>query len=147
MYEEFCRNTQIRDCGAEPFIVDIDRITKSNQTYRTALWTGNKLQVTVMFIPVGGDIGLEIHPKTEQFIRIEQGCALAVMGKEKDCLKIRQKIDSNYAVVVPAGTWHNIINTGNVPLNLYSIYAPPQHPFGTVHKTKKEAAFEEKMTE
>jgi mannose-6-phosphate isomerase-like protein (cupin superfamily) len=96
-----------------------------------------------MSIPVGGDIGLEVHPHTDQFIRIENGYALAVMGKSKDSLNIRQKINSSYAVIIPAGKWHNIINIGNTPLKLYSIYAPPQHPFGTIHRTKEEAEEQE----
>ena len=138
MNEHNCTKSEIRDFGGEPLAVNIDRITKTNRTYRTALWTGDHLQVTVMSIPVGGDIGLEIHPHTDQFIRIEDGCALAVMGKRKDCLNIRRRINSDYAVIIPAGTWHNIINIGNVPLKLYSIYAPVQHPFGTVQATKEE---------
>lgn len=142
MNEHNCTKSEIRDYGGEPLAVNIDRITKANQTYRTALWTGDNLQVTVMCIPVGGDIGLEIHPHTDQFIRIENGCALAVMGKVKDCLNIRQRINSDYAVIIPAGTWHNIINIGNIPLKLYSIYAPVQHPFGTIQATKEEAEHE-----
>lgn len=134
---------EIKDYGKEPLIVNIDRVTNANTNYRTALWTGRHLQVTLMSIPVGGDIGLEMHPNTDQFIRIENGYALAAMGKNKDDLNYRQRISSNYAVIVPAGTWHNIINIGNTPLKLYSIYAPPHHPFGTVHRTKKEAEEEE----
>lgn len=142
MNEHNCTKSEIRDYCGEPLAVNIGRITKGNQTYRTALWTGDQLQVTVMSIPVGGDIGLEIHPHTDQFIRIENGCALAVMGKVKDCLNIRQRINSDYAVIIPAGTWHNIINTGDIPLKLYSIYAPVQHPFGTVQVTKEETEHE-----
>ena len=63
----------------------------------------------------------------------------ALMGKNRSSLSYRQSIDSNYAVIIPAGTWHNIVNTGNTPLKLYSIYAPPQHPFGTIHPTKTDA--------
>ncbi len=143
MYENHCPKQEIRDFGGEPFAASIERITEANQTYRTALWTGNQLQVTVMSIPVSGDIGLEIHPHTDQFIRIENGCALAVMGKRKDALNFRQKITGGFAVIIPAGTWHNIINIGNTPLKLYSIYAPVQHPFGTVQQTKKIAEIEE----
>lgn len=143
MDEQICKNQEIKDYGAEPLIINIDRITKENQTYRTALWTGSNLQVTIMSIPVGGDIGPEVHPHTDQFIRIESGCALAVMGQRKQCMTVRKTLDSDYAVFIPAGTWHNIINTGNVPLKLYSVYAPVQHPFGTVHRTKKDAELEE----
>jgi len=139
-----CRTPDIRDYGPEPLIVNIDCFTKQNPYYRTALWTGKLLQVTLMSIPVHGDIGLEIHSDVEQFIRIEDGCALVMMGKSKTLLNYRQRVNSNYAVIIPAGTWHNIINIGNTPLKLYSIYAPPQHPFGTVHETKEAAEDAEK---
>jgi mannose-6-phosphate isomerase-like protein (cupin superfamily) len=130
---------EIQDYGPAPLIVDIERFTKINQNYRTALWTGEHLQVTLMSIPVGGDIGLEIHPNLDQFIRIESGSALVVMGSTRCALNYQQRVNNNYAVIIPADTWHNVINTGNTPLKLYSIYAPPQHPFGTVHETKKVA--------
>lgn len=130
---------ELRDYGDEPLIVNIDHLAKLNPNYRTALWTGKDLQVTLMSIPVRGDIGLEIHPDTDQFIRIESGRAQVLMGNSPNNLDYRKRVDSHYAVMVPAGIWHNIINIGNTPLKLYSIYAPPHHPFGTVHRTKEEA--------
>ena len=139
-----CRTPDIRDYGSEPLIVNIDCFTKQNPYYRTALWTGKHLQVTLMSIPVHGDIGLEIHSDVDQFIRIEDGCAFVMMGKNKTLLNYQQRVNSNYAVIIPAGTWHNIVNIGKTPLKLYSVYAPPKHPFGTVHKTKEEAQKSEK---
>lgn len=139
-----CCNPKIGDCGPEPFIGNIDCLTKENSDFRTALWTGTHLQVTLMHIPVGGEIGLEMHSDVDQFIRIEEGCALVMMGRCKTHLNCRRRINSDYAAIIPAGTWHNIINTGNIPLKLYSIYAPPQHPSGTVHKTKDSAETSEK---
>ena len=139
-----CHTPDLEDYGAEPFIVNIDCFTKQNPYYRTALWTGNHLQVILMSIPIHGDIGLEIHTDVDQFIRIEDGCALVMMGKSKTLLTCQQRVNSNYAVIIPAGTWHNIINIGSAPLKLYSIYAPPQHPFGTIHETKKVAENAEK---
>ncbi len=133
------RSPEPEDYGCEPLIVNINRLSKVNTNFRTALWTGNNLQITLMCIPVGGDIGLEIHPEVDQFIHIESGRALALMGQYSDNLSYRRRIANGCAVIVPAGTWHNIINTGNTPLKLYSIYAPPQHPFGTVHRTKQDA--------
>lgn len=121
----------LRDYGNEPFVANIDRLTKLNTNYRTALWTGEHLQLTLMSIRVGGDIGLEVHPHTDQFIRIESGQGLVRMGSSRDNLTLKRYVNGNYCVIIPAGTWHNIINTGNTPLKLYSIYAPPQHPFGT----------------
>lgn len=137
-------NPQIKDCGPEPMIANIDRLTKMNSNYRTALWTGDHLQVTLMCIPVGGDIGLEMHEDTDQFIRIEDGYALVKMGKCKDDLNCQRRVNGNFAFVIPACTWHNIVNIGRTPLKLYSIYAPPKHPFGTVHRTKEEAECAEK---
>ncbi len=92
-----------------------------------------------MSIDVGDDIGLEIHPKVDQFLRIEEGQGLVQMGKSKDNLNFVRNAGDDFAIIVPANTWHNVTNTGNIPLKLYSIYAPPNHPFGTVHRTKADA--------
>jgi mannose-6-phosphate isomerase-like protein (cupin superfamily) len=89
-----------------------------------------------MSIPAGGDIGLEIHPHVDQFLRIEEGQGLAQMGNTKENLYISQPVYDDFAIFIPAGTWHNVINTGKTPLKLYSIYAPPNHPWGTIHQTK-----------
>ncbi|WP_246625055.1 cupin domain-containing protein [Fictibacillus nanhaiensis] len=128
-----------KDYGGEPFVVDIEKATLQNNTYRTALWTGDKMQVTVMSIDVGDDIGLEVHPDTDQFIRIEQGQGLVQMGDEKDQLDFEAMAYDDYAIMIPAGKWHNITNTGNRPMKVYVLYAPPEHPFGTIHKTKADA--------
>lgn len=130
---------QVIDHGRKPFVVNIDEATERNQTFRTALWTGNHLQVTLMSIAVGDDIGLEVHPTTDQFLRVEDGEGIVVMGDHKDQLNFSRRVYDDFAIMVPAGNWHNIINTGNKPLKLYSIYAPPEHPYGTVHRTKAEA--------
>jgi mannose-6-phosphate isomerase-like protein (cupin superfamily) len=134
---------QIRDYGPYPIVVNIDKLANINPNYRSTLWTGEYLQVTLMSIPVGGDIGLEMHPETDQFIRIESGCALVQMGNSQNNLSYKAKADNRYAAIVPAGTWHNITNIGNTPLKVYSIYAPPHHPFGTVQATKAIADAEE----
>ncbi|AGA70739.1 mannose-6-phosphate isomerase [Desulfitobacterium dichloroeliminans LMG P-21439] len=128
-----------RDCGPHPFVVNIEQATLQNNTFRTALWTGSHLQLTLMSINVGDSIGLEIHPAVDQFLRIEQGQGLVMMGDSADRLYYQQRVGDDYAIVIPAGKWHNVINTGRVPLKLYSIYAPPQHPHGTVHTTKRDA--------
>lgn len=130
---------KLKDYGPEPATLNIEKATKQNETFRTALWTGENLQVTVMSIQPGEDIGLEVHPDGDQFIRIEEGQGLVKMGKNKFNLDFEAKVFDDYAIMIPAGEWHNIINTGNKPLKLYAIYAPPEHPFGTVHKTKKDA--------
>lgn len=133
---------EIRDYGPEPFVVNIEKVTKENNTFRTALWTGEHLQLTLMSIPVGESIGLEIHPDTDQFIRLEQGEGLVQMGANRNNLNFQRRIGRDFAFIIPAGTWHNLINVGNEPIKLYSIYAPPKHPRGTVHKTKAEAEHE-----
>lgn len=125
-----------KDKGACPEIINIRYETLCNENFRTAIWTGTELQVTVMSIPVGGEIGFEQHRDIDQFIRVESGCAAVYMGKSKDCVKYIGKVNPRCAIIVPAGMWHNIINVCNCPLKVYSVYAPPNHPFGTVHKTK-----------
>lgn len=134
---------RIRDYGPQPFVLNINEAAKINNTYRTAIWTGKHLQVTLMSINIGDDIGTEIHPDTDQFLRIEQGQGIVRMGQNSNNLNFERRLSDNSAIMVPAGTWHNVINTGNIPLKLYSIYAPPHHPHGTVEVTKADAMIEE----
>ena len=134
----------LKDYGAEPTVLDIDAYTMANSNFRTTLWTGTQLQVTLMEIKVGGEVGLEQHTNIDQFLRIEDGQANVLMGNTKESLTFKKVAEKDDAIIVPAGKWHNIINTGNKPLKLYSIYAPAEHPFGTVHKTFEEAEEAEK---
>jgi len=136
--------TKSMDYGPKPFVVNIEEATKQNNAFRTALWTGEHLQVVLMDIKAGEDIGLEIHPTVDQFIRIEEGQGLVEIGDSKNQLNFKEKINDDYAVMIPAGKWHNISNTGEKSLKLYTIYAPPQHPRGTVEETKKMAQDAEK---
>lgn len=124
------------DYGPDPFAVNLERAAIQNQNYRTVLWTGQHLQLALMSIPVGGEIGLEVHPDTDQFIQIVSGNAVTMMGHSEERLNYQRPLTEGHAVFVPAGTWHNIVNTGNIPLKLYTAYAPPQHPRGTVQSTK-----------
>lgn len=141
-YQNWKCPVMLRDYGPCPFVINIEEAAKQNDYFRLALWTGKYLQLTLMSINVGDDIGLEMHPDVDQFLRIEQGQGIVLMGNRKDCLTFRRRVCDGYAIFVPAGTWHNVINIGSVPLKLYSIYAPPQHPHGTVHRTKEEAEME-----
>lgn len=129
----------LKDYGANPFTININDASKQNNTYRTALWTGKHLQVTLMSLNPGEDIGLEMHPNVDQFLRIEQGHGVVQMGNSRNNLNYRRNVSDDSAIFIPAGTWHNLTNTGHVPLKLYSIYAPPNHPPGTVHRTKADA--------
>lgn len=127
---------ELKDYGANPFVTNIEEVTKQNDHYRTALWTGSQLQVTLMSIEVGEDIGLEVHPDIDQFLRIEDGEGLVQMGDSKENLDFEKIAKDDDAIFVPAGKWHNVTNKGDKPLKLYSIYAPAEHPHGTVHETR-----------
>lgn len=132
----------LSDHGPQPYVINIEEASLQNDYYRRALWTGNYLQLTVMSIEPRDDIGLEIHDDHDQFIRIEQGQGLVLMGDSAENLYYRKPVYDNYVIFIPAGKWHNLINTGCVPLKLYSIYAPPEHPHGTTHPTKEEAEYQ-----
>jgi len=131
-----CFHSGCADYGPEPFAVNIEQATINNNCFRRALWTGCHLQLTLMCIAVGGDIGLEMHPNLDQFIRIEDGHGLVRMGDAKNRLDFQTCVGKDYAFIIPAGAWHNLINIGRRPIKLYSIYAPPQHPRGTIHPTR-----------
>ncbi|MDO5025328.1 MAG: cupin domain-containing protein [Trueperella sp.] len=128
------------DQGKKPFVLDIEKETIGNTNFRTTMWTGEYLQMTVMDIPVGGDIGLEVHDDHDQFLRVEQGKGLCQMGPAENDLSFEANVSDDWAIFVPAGTWHNITNTGDEPLKLYTIYAAPDHVAGTVHATAEDAA-------
>lgn len=121
------------------WVENIEDKTKQNTNFRTALFTGKYLQLTVMNIEPGGEVGLEVHPSVDQFIRLEKGKAKVTFGKTKEVVGEEHAIEDDWAIIIPAGIWHNVINTGDEALKLYSIYAPPNHPDGTVHVTKADA--------
>lgn len=126
----------IINSGDKPTLLNLNNVARSNRFYRKEIWTGEYLQLTVMSIPVGGEVGLELHNENDQMIGVEYGVASVYSGATKQGVKFMGNVNSDYAIFIPAGTWHNIINDGNVPLKLYSVYAPPHHPKGTMHKTK-----------
>lgn len=127
------------DHGPKPYAANIMHTARQNHNFRTAFWSGCHLQMTLMCIPVCGDIGAEMHSDTDQFIRVEEGQAIVRMGTCKDKLDFHYRLGVGDAVFVPSGTWHNVSNTGNCPLKLSSLYAPPKHPRGTIHHTKADA--------
>ena len=132
-------HTVSKDFGPAPYVTSIAMAGIKNTNFRSTIWTGEYMQMTLMAIPPCGEVGLELHPDTDQFIRIEQGKALVKMGECKNALNFLQNAGCGDAIFIPAGTWHNIINTGRAPLKLSVIYAPPHHPGGTIHRTKAEA--------
>ena len=133
---------ELKDYGPNPFVINIEEAAMQNNDFRRALWTGDHMQLTLMSLDVGEDIGLEMHPDDDQFIRIEEGQGVVQMGDREDRLNFEERVYDDFIFIIPAGKWHNLTNIGNKPLNLYSIYAPPHHPHGTVHETKAEAEAE-----
>lgn len=127
------------DYGCKPLAINIAKDTYINNNFRTSGWTGDNLQLTSMCIPVCSEIGLEMHSDTDQFLYIVCGKGFVMMGKEKDCLDYKSYVSNQWGIFIPAGTWHNLKNIGEKPLKLFSVYAPPQHPLGTVHRTKADS--------
>lgn len=121
------------------WVGDIEEETVANGTFRTVLFTGEHVQLTVMRIAPGEDIGRERHEDRDQFLRIEQGSARVEFGMTEDAVEETYDVQDDWAIIVPAGVWHNVVNTGEGDLKLYSLYAPPEHPAGTVHRTKADA--------
>jgi mannose-6-phosphate isomerase-like protein (cupin superfamily) len=133
----------IEDVGPRPQAFDLERATLGNDTYRTVAWSGRYLQLTLMSIPVGEDIGLEVHPETDQFLRLDAGRGRLQMGPAKDRLDFDQEVTDGWAVLVPAGTWHNVTNIGDEPMRLYAVYAPVHHEAGKIHATAADAEADE----
>ena len=126
------------------FVDDIEALTTSNEDFRRVLYTGQNLQLVLMTLQPGEEIGEEVHDTHDQFFRIEEGSGEVWIDK------VRTPIKDDDAVIVPAGALHNVVNTGEGPLKLYTLYAPPEHRDGVVHKTKADAVeehFDGKTTE
>jgi mannose-6-phosphate isomerase-like protein (cupin superfamily) len=116
------------------YVTNIEEDTVANHDFRRVLFTGPNTQLVLMTLQPGEDIGLETHDGHDQFIRVEAGTGVVLLeGKES-------ALEDGSAVVIPAGTEHNVVNTSDdEPLRLYTLYSPPEHPDGTVHRTKQEA--------
>jgi mannose-6-phosphate isomerase-like protein (cupin superfamily) len=133
----------VNDTGPQPQAFNIETATIENENYRTVAWSGKYLQVTLMSIPVGEAIGLEAHPQTDQFLRVDRGQGRCVMGPSADELTFQQEVSDGWAIQVPAGTWHDVINTGDEPLQVYVVYAPVHHAAGIVQATSEDAERDE----
>lgn len=129
---------EFKDFGPEPFVFNIEDYTLQNETYRTSIWTGTLMQMTVMTLQPGEDIGLELHSTTDQFLRVEEGSGIVMMGDSEDNLDFQKRVSDDFAIFIPAGKWHNLKNDSDKPLKLYSIYTPVEHPHSTVHATREE---------
>ena len=121
------------------WVGDIERATLENETFRTVLHTGDHVQLTVMRLGPGEDIGREAHAHLDQFLRIESGSGRVEFGRSEEVVDESHDVRDDVGIIVPAGVWHNVVNTGEDDLKLYSLYAPPEHPDGTVHGTKADA--------
>ncbi len=111
------------------FIVDIEKVTEENTDYRRVIFTAKNIQLVLMNLQPGEEIGEETH-HLDQFIRVEEGDATVYLNGEA------YPLEDDHAVIIPAGVKHNVVNTGDEELKLYSLYAPPEHKDGTIHKTK-----------
>ena len=118
------------------FVDNIEKLTKENNNFRKVLYTGRYSQLVLMSLAPGEEIGEEVHG-LDQFLRIEEGKGKAIVGA------LEYDIQDGTAIVVPAGTLHNVINTGDVPLKLYTVYSPPNHRDGVLHPTKNDAMGDE----
>jgi mannose-6-phosphate isomerase-like protein (cupin superfamily) len=121
------------------YLDDIEKATLGNEHFREVLFTASRLQLTVMSIPPGGEVGLEMHDGLDQFIRIESGRAVVTLGRTEEAPDETHEVGDDWVAIVPGGTWHNVVNAGDEPLKLYSLYSPPEHPDGTVHETKADS--------
>ena len=115
------------------YVDDIEKATVGNEDFRRVLYTGKNLQLVLMTLPPGCDIGEEVHDDRDQFFRIEEGQGSVFIDG------VENKVQDDFAVIVPAGARHNVVNTGSQPLRLYTLYGPPEHRDGVVHKTKDQA--------
>jgi mannose-6-phosphate isomerase-like protein (cupin superfamily) len=116
------------------YSVNIEQKSLANDCFREVLYTAPHSQLVVMTLQVGEDIGMEMHPDVDQFIRVESGQGEAILDGE------RHALSDGMAVIIPAGTEHNVINTSpTAAMHLYTIYSPPNHPDGTINRTKKDA--------
>ena len=115
------------------FIDNIEEKTEQNNFFRQVLYTGKHTQLVVMSLLPGEEIGMEVHPQVDQFFRIEEGRAKVIIDGEE------HEVYEGFAIIVPAGSQHNVVNTGSNPLKLYTLYSPPNHPDGTIHRTRAEA--------
>ena len=120
------------------YYVNIEDATEKNTNFRQVLYTGKYSQLVVMSLKPGEEIGMEVHDNVDQFFRIESGMAKFIVNGEET------EVKEDEAFIVPAGSEHNVINSGSVDLKLYTIYSPANHPDKTVHKTKEEAEEYEK---
>jgi mannose-6-phosphate isomerase-like protein (cupin superfamily) len=134
---------QTRGGDMTGWVGNVDKAVQQNSYFRQVLATGAKMQLVAMTLQPGEDIGLEAHADIEQLIKVEAGRATVSLGPSEDKVTEAHEVEAGWAVIVPPGTWHNVVNRGEGELRLSTIYAPPEHPEGTVHRTKADAVIAE----
>ena len=122
---------------------NIEQMTLDNSNFRTVVFTGAHAQLTMMRLAPGEDIGREVHPDRDQFLRLEQGTARVELGSSEDAIEETYDVAADWAFIVPAGVWHDVVNIGDDEVKLYSLYSPPEHADGTIHRTKQDAELAE----
>ena len=135
----FCNKCELKcknEHGGEIYFLNVEKCANKNSNFRESIWTGSYLQMTLMSLSPSCDVGVEVHNDADQYIRVEHGYACVVYGCDHNFLNNKKKIGKGDAVLIPAGTWHNVINIGRCELKLSSVYAPPHHPKCTVEKHK-----------
>ena len=121
------------------WIDEIEKLTLENTNFRTVAYTGEHTQLTLMRLAPGEEIGWERHGNIDQFLRLEQGKARVEFGRTEDAVDETHEVAGDWAFIVPAGVWHNVVNIGEDDVKLSSLYSPPEHPDGTIHRTKADA--------
>ena len=126
----------MRDRGGEPLVMNMDLAAGLNRNFRTAIWTGDDMQVTLMRIPVCGETGVGIRRRTDQMLYVVGGACKVEMGPDRRAMNYVRRAECGYGILIPRRTWHNVKNEGDGPLLLFSVCAPPAHGFGTVDVTR-----------
>jgi mannose-6-phosphate isomerase-like protein (cupin superfamily) len=121
------------------WLADISKTTLDNTNFRTVVYTGEHTQLTLMRLAPGEEIGWESHSNRDQFLRLEQGRARVEFGRSQDKVDESHEVADDWAFIVPAGLWHNVVNIGTEDVKLYSLYSPPEHRDGTIRRTKADA--------
>jgi mannose-6-phosphate isomerase-like protein (cupin superfamily) len=129
------------------WVGNIESSTTENTNFRTVVFTGRHEQLTLMRLAPGEDIGREMHPDVDQFLRVEEGHGRVEFGTAETRIDETYDVEDGWAIIVPAGVWHDLVNTGDGDLKLYSLYAPPNHADGMVHRTKRDAELAEASAE
>jgi mannose-6-phosphate isomerase-like protein (cupin superfamily) len=119
------------------YVTDLGRDTIANDLFFTTRWTSKNMQIPLMSVPVGSDIGIDMHQNSDKIFYIVRGNAFVVMGNCQECLTMQVQAYEGYAITVPARTWHNVINIGQIDLKMFAVFAPALYSSNAVYETKE----------